>query len=76
MAKVCDVCSKGAVVGRTIKRKGLAKKKGGIGQHVTSANKRKFRPNLQRVKAIINGITRYYNICTSCIKANKVTKAA
>lgn len=76
MARACEICDKGPVFGRSIQRKGLAKKKGGIGQHITGVSKRKFKPNLQRVKANISGTIRFYNICTKCLKAGKVTKAA
>jgi len=75
MARICEICKKSSVYGRSIKRKGLAKKKGGVGQHITASNLRKFKPNLQRVKAIISGTVRYYKICTRCLKAGKVTKA-
>ncbi|MEE9368681.1 MAG: 50S ribosomal protein L28 [Pontiella sp.] len=50
MGRECAVTGKKTVVGRRIVRKGLAKKKGGIGLHVTSATKRTFKPNLQRVR--------------------------
>lgn len=75
MARICEICKKGSVFGRSITRKGLAKKKGGVGQHITGSNLKKFKPNLQRVKAIIAGTVRYYNICTRCLKSGKVTKA-
>ena len=50
MGRQCAVTGKKTTVGRRIVRKGLSKKKGGIGLHVTSATKRTFKPNLQRVK--------------------------
>lgn len=52
MGRECSITGKKTIVGRKIVRKGLSKKKGGIGLHVTSASKRKFKPNLQRVKII------------------------
>ena len=48
MGRQCAVTGKKTTVGRRIVRKGLSKKKGGIGLHVTSATKRTFKPNLQR----------------------------
>lgn len=75
MARICVVCEKGTIRGNSIKRKGLAKKKGGVGQHITGVSKRKFKPNLQRVKANIKGTVRYYNICARCLKSGKVAKA-
>ena len=52
MGRECAITGKKTTVGRRIVRKGLSKKKGGIGLHVTSASKRKFKPNLQRIKII------------------------
>jgi len=45
--------------------------------HAHNLNKRKFNPNLQRVRAVIKeGCVRKIDVCTSCIQAGKVTKAA
>jgi len=62
------------VAGRSIARRGLAKKKGGAGRKITGVTKRKFRPNLHRVKALIAGTTKTIWVCTKCIKADKVKK--
>lgn len=76
MPKVCEVCGKGPRAGRSIARRGLAKKKGGAGRKITGISKRVFKPNLQRVKAIVKGkVTRLW-VCTKCLKADKVQKAA
>ena len=75
MARVCDICGKGPRTGNTIVRHGLAKYKGGIGMHTTGINKRRFLPNLQRVRAMEGGTAVRRVVCTSCIKAGKVTKA-
>jgi len=63
------------MAGRTIKRKGLAKKKGGVGKKTTRTTKKVFLPNVQRIKAIINGSVRTVMVCAKCIKAGKVQKA-
>ena len=55
MARICSITGKKPFVGGTISRSGKAKKKGGIGMHVTKVVKRRFLPNLQRVKAIVDG---------------------
>jgi ribosomal protein L28 len=52
MARICELTGKGSIKGSHIWRSGKAKKKGGIGTHVTATTKRRFLPNLQRVKAI------------------------
>ncbi len=75
MSKVCDICGKGPVAGKTIKRRGLAKKKGGVGRKITGISSRRFLPNLQRVKAIIEGAVKTIRVCTECIKSGKVVKA-
>ncbi len=75
MSTVCDICGKTKVVGGTITRKGLAKKKGGIGMHVVKNNKRTFKPNLQVAKASVNGQVKRVKVCTSCIRSGKVQKA-
>lgn len=75
MSTVCDVCGKTKVVGGSIIRKGLAKKKGGIGMHVVKSNKRVFKPNLQVAKASIDGNVKRIKVCTACIRSGKVQKA-
>ncbi|MFA6814694.1 MAG: 50S ribosomal protein L28 [Lentisphaeria bacterium] len=75
MSKVCDICGKHKAFGGHITRRGLAKKKGGIGMHVVKNNKRTFSPNLQSVKAIVNGGVVRLKVCTACLRSNKVVKA-
>jgi large subunit ribosomal protein L28 len=60
--------------GYSIERRGLAKKKGGVGRKITGRTKRSFRPNIQRIRAIVNGKTVRIRVCTSCIRAGKVAK--
>jgi large subunit ribosomal protein L28 len=76
MARVCDICGKSAVRGSTILRRGQAKKKGGIGQHVTAITPRVFRPNLQVVRAVVHGQPQRVKVCTSCLRSGRVQKAA
>ena len=61
--------------GSIIWRSGKAKKSGGIGTHITAITKRRFFPNLQRVKALIDGEVRYVRVSTAAIKKGLVTKA-
>lgn len=76
MSRRCEICGKGGVRGNIIHRRGQAKKKGGIGQHVTAINPRLFQPNLQVVRAVVNGATRRVKVCTTCIKSGRILKAA
>jgi large subunit ribosomal protein L28 len=75
MSKYCELTGKGPVKGSIIWRSGKAKKKGGIGMHVTAITKRRFFPNLQRVKAVVDGEVRYIRVATTAIKKGLVTKA-
>ncbi|MEO5804317.1 MAG: 50S ribosomal protein L28 [Verrucomicrobiota bacterium] len=75
MARICELTGVGPIKGSHIWRSGKAKKKGGIGTHVTAITKRRFMPNLQRVKALINGEVRYIRVTASAIKKGLVTKA-
>lgn len=75
MSRVCEICGKGPIAGRSISRRGLAKKKGGVGKKITGVTKRRFLPNLQHVHVIIRGVPQRIKICTSCLKAGKVEKA-
>ena len=62
--------------GSIIWRSGKAKKSGGIGTHVTAITKRKFLPNLQRVKALLpNGEVRHIRVAVSALKKGLVVKA-
>lgn len=74
MSKKCFFCGKKTSVGISIQRRGLAKKKGGVGQKVTGKSIRKFKPNLQKVKAEINGAIKKIFACAKCIKKGKVKK--
>ncbi len=75
MARVCKITGKKPFMGGSITRSGKAKKEGGIGRHVTKVNKRRFSPNIQRVKVIENGTVKYVRVAASAIKKGLVTKA-
>ena len=55
MARVCYVTGRKPSKGSIINRKGQSKKSGGIGTHITSITRRKFRPNLQRIRIKMAG---------------------
>lgn len=75
MAKVCEICGKGKVAGRSIKRRGLARKKGGAGRKITGITKRSFKINLKTVKVKVGKTIKKMTVCTKCLKAGKVKKA-
>lgn len=75
MAK-CELTGKSPMKGNIIWRSGKAKKLGGIGTHVTAITKRRFLPNLQRVKAMLpNGEVRYMTVSSKALKKGMVVKA-
>jgi len=75
MGRFCELTGKGPMKGSIIWRSGKPKKQGGIGTHVTAVTKRRFFPNLQRVKAVINGEVRYVRVAASAIKKGLIVKA-
>lgn len=63
MAKQCDLCGKKPVSGNNI-------------SHAHNRTRRRWEPNLQTVRAKVNGRTTRLTVCAQCIKSNKVLKAA
>ncbi len=76
MANVCYYSGKKPRFGKTVVRRGKPKREGGIGQKVTGISKRRWKPNLQRIRIIDeNGTVKRVRVCVRYIKAGKVTKA-
>jgi large subunit ribosomal protein L28 len=75
MSSGCSICGKVKTVGGSITRRGLAKKKGGIGTHVVKNVKRTFHPNLQRVRVRTASGVQRVSVCAACIRAGKIEKA-
>jgi large subunit ribosomal protein L28 len=75
MARICELTGKRPMKGSIIWRSGKSKKSGGIGTHVTAITKRRFMPNLQRVKALIDGEVRYIRVTANALKKGLVVKA-
>ena len=75
--KLCYVCGKRPMSGNSIDRRGLAKKEGGVGKKITGITRRRFLPNLQRLRSFIKPKTpKRVLVCTGCIRAGKIRKAA
>ena len=72
----CFICNKGPIRGEMIVRSGKAKKEGGVGRKITGKTRRTFKPNLQRVRAVVDGKVQRIKVCTRCIKADRVVKPA
>ena len=75
MGRICELTGKAPMKGSHIWRSGKSKKSGGIGTHVTAITKRRFLPNLQRVKALVDGEVRYIRVTAAALKKGLVTKA-
>ncbi len=63
MAMICDNCGKGRLVGNKV-------------SHSNIKTKRVQRPNLQRVKALVDGSPKRIRVCTRCLRSGFVTKVA
>ena len=76
MSRICELTGTKPMKGSKIWRSGKAKKKGGIGMHVTARTKRWFYPNLQRVKVLLpSGQVKFIRVAASVIKKGQITKA-
>ena len=49
---------------------------GRVLSHAHNVRARRFEPNLQRIRAVVNGGTRRIRVCTRCLRSNRVIKAA
>ena len=74
MARVCSIRGSKVRVGRKIHRSGLAKKKGGIGRHVTKVVKRKVTPNLQTKRIWVPELNRWVRVKLSCRALKTISK--
>ena len=74
MPRVCPFTGKRTHVGNQITRRGKAKYLGGIGRKVTGVTKRKFKANIQRVRAVIDGRVRRVNVSVKAIRMGRITK--
>ena len=62
MAQQCEVCGKGKMTGHNV-------------SHAHNLSNRVWNPNLQRVRALVEGRVRVIRACTRCLRSGKVTKA-
>ncbi len=62
MARICDICGKKPMVGNNV-------------SHAHNVTKRRFSPNLQRVRTMHQGSVKKMTVCTSCIRSGLVVKA-
>ncbi|MBE0461657.1 MAG: 50S ribosomal protein L28 [Candidatus Aminicenantes bacterium] len=62
MPKVCEICGKGPIFGHSI-------------SHSHKVSNKKWKPNLQHVKAQTNSGVKHMWVCTRCIRSGRVKKA-
>ncbi|MEO6846037.1 MAG: 50S ribosomal protein L28 [Chthoniobacterales bacterium] len=74
MAKKCDITGVGVTSGSRIHRRGLAKKKGGIGQHVTKVVKRTFTPNLHTKRIWVAELKRFVTVKVTARALKTISK--
>jgi len=74
MPRKCPFTGKKTTAGRQYARRGKAKYLGGVGLKVTGKTKRKFRANMQRVRAVIDGQTVRINVSTKAIRQGLIVK--
>ena len=61
MSQICDICKKGPL-------------NGNYRSHAMNATKRRFYPNLHKMRADIKGVIKDIKLCSSCLKTNKIKK--
>ena len=74
MSRVCQTCGKHTQRGKKITTRGKAKHLGGVGTKVTGIRLRTYKPNLQKVRAIVNGTVKRVRLCTRCLRAGRAMK--
>lgn len=74
MSKKCFYTGKKARKGNNVKTRGKKKYLGGVGTKVTGITRRKFKPNLQTVKAVVDGEVKRIAVNTKAIRMGLVQK--
>jgi len=74
MSRECFYTGKRVSFGNKIARRGKAKYLGGVGRKITGISRRKFKPNIQKVRAIVDGKVQRIRVSTKAIKMGLVQK--
>ena len=74
MAGKCFFTGKKTIAGRSISRRGKAKYLGGVGRKVTGISNRQFKPNIQKVRAVVNGRVMRIRVSAKAIRMGLVVK--
>ena len=62
MANLCEVCGKSTSSGMNV-------------SHSHIRTRKTWKPNIQRVRAVVDGATKKVNVCTRCLRSNQITRA-
>lgn len=74
MSRVCYFTGKRTIAGSSISRRGKAKYLGGVGRRITGISKRKFKPNIQKVRAVVDGRVCRIKVSAKAIRMGLVQK--
>ncbi|MCC7204558.1 MAG: 50S ribosomal protein L28 [Phycisphaeraceae bacterium] len=74
MPRVCEFTGRKTTTGNTYTHRGKAKYLGGVGTKVTSITRRKFKPNLQTITAVVDGSVQRIKVSTKAMKMGLVVK--
>ena len=74
MSRVCHFTGRKTSAGSSIARRGKAKYLGGVGKKTTGVTKRKFKPNIQRVRAVVDGKICRIKVSAKAIKMGLIVK--
>jgi large subunit ribosomal protein L28 len=74
MSRVCIFTGKKTVFGNSITRRGKARYLGGVGRKITGISRRKFKPNIQKVRAVVEGKVRRIKVSVKAIRMGLVQK--
>ncbi|MHC4739989.1 MAG: 50S ribosomal protein L28 [Planctomycetota bacterium] len=74
MSRLCQFTGKRTISGRSIARRGKAKYLGGVGRKITGVTKRKFKPNIQKVRAVIDGKVCRIKVSAKAIRMGLIQK--
>ncbi|HVP11566.1 MAG TPA: 50S ribosomal protein L28 [Phycisphaerae bacterium] len=74
MPRVCHFTGKKTRSGRSYAHRGKAKYLGGVGTKITGISHRKFKPNIQKVRAVIDGQIRRIKVSAKAIRMGLIVK--
>ena len=74
MPRVCAISGKRTTIGRQYTRRGLAKAKGGVGKKITGKSSRTFKPNIQKIRVVVNGNVVRMKVAAKFIRRGLVQK--